>query len=137
MVLQPHNSEFTLEFLQDLSQFVVMVLQPHNSEFTLEFLQDLRTISKQSTQNFNQIHTRTCKSLCKIIIKSFNIKFNSTQKEWLVQLHRHSTKHKTTQVPLTTGSLVSKWGGKKESNSLTILQTSLLLNTFRQNIKIA
>jgi hypothetical protein len=32
---------------------------------------------------------------------------------------------------------VSKWGGKKESNSLTILQTSLLLNTFRPNIKIA
>ena len=71
MVLQPHNSEFTIEFLQDLSQFVVMVLQPHNSEFTLESLQDLRTISKQLTQNFNQIHTRTCKSLCKFTIKIF------------------------------------------------------------------
>ena len=31
---------------------------------------------------------------------------------------------------------MSKWGGKKESNSLAILQTSLLLNTFRQKINI-
>jgi hypothetical protein len=37
---------------------------------------------------------------------------------------------------MTAGFLVSKWGGKNESNKLKILQTSLVLNTFVQNIKI-
>ena len=31
---------------------------------------------------------------------------------------------------------LSKWGGKKEADFLTNLQTCLVLNTFRQNIKI-
>ena len=37
-------SKFTIEFLRDFQQNVVMVLQPHNSKFTIEFLQDFQTL---------------------------------------------------------------------------------------------
>ena len=46
------------------------------------------------------------------------------------QLHSHSTRHQMIQVLTDSGTLVSKWGGKKESNFLPILQVFLPLNTF-------
>ena len=48
MVSQPHNSEVTIDNLQDLnnSTNVIMVSQPHNSKLTIELLQDFKTIQQ-------------------------------------------------------------------------------------------
>ena len=45
MVSQPHNSEVTIDNLQDLNKStnVIMVSQPHNSKLTIELLKDFKT----------------------------------------------------------------------------------------------
>ena len=45
IVSQPHNSEVTIDNLQDInySTNVIMVSQPHNRKLTIELLKDFRT----------------------------------------------------------------------------------------------
>ena len=55
---------------------------------------------------------------------------------FLFKASRPPYKHQTTQAVNSSGLLVGKWGGKKENKTLTILQTSLHLNTFVQYINL-
>ena len=55
MACHQHTQQRYQNVLRDLSKIVVMVLQPHNSQFTIELLQDLQI---QSQTNNSQISTK-------------------------------------------------------------------------------
>jgi hypothetical protein len=93
----------------------------------------LQTLSPTIKSNLNQNHTKTCILCAKCNQEFNNIKFNSNRKKgWF-----NST---ATLLHTRNANLDSWWeserGGKNESNSLEILQTSPVLNTFEQDIKI-
>ena len=110
---------------------VVMVLQPLNSELTIELLQVLQIAFNTHTHTQVTFKTKSC------IMLSQNIMYSKYNRDnAFYQLHSHSTRHQTIQVLTDSGTLVSKWGGKKESNFLPILQVFLPLNTFVHEILI-
>ena len=91
-----------------------MALQPYNSKFTIELLQDFQIYPSNEllqNQNSNLEHTSSLQERGNQIN---SIQIPISEKRAIYQHHNHSTKHKTTLVKdWVTGEQVG--GGRKKA----------------------